>query len=182
MSGAPIPSVSDHLPIALRAFAGPQFVELIDASATKPKRPKSRLGASPWAIIFDTETTTDAGQSLRFGTYQVRHSGELHGSGIFYDPEGVTADELATLRGYTAANGLGLLTCEEFADNIFFGIGYQFRATIIGFNLPFDLSRIAISHGSARTSGTRRRRRRWRPSRSSRRRRGSGCRKRQLNP
>lgn len=151
MTGLPIPPISDHLPIALRAFAGPQFVELVDETKVKPKRQKSRLGASPWAIIFDTETTTDAGQSLRFGTYQVRHSGELHGSGIFYDPEGVTVDELATLRRYTAANGLKLLTREEFADNIFFGIGYQFRATIIGFNLPFDLSRIAISHGSART-------------------------------
>ena len=38
----------------------------------------------------------------------------------------------------------------RFIDEIFFGIGYDLRATIVGFNLPFDLSRLAIRHGSAR--------------------------------
>ncbi|WP_147417676.1 hypothetical protein [Sphingomonas cavernae] len=151
MTGFPIPSISDHLPIALRAFAGPQFRELRDPAKPKSKRQKSTLGASPWTLIFDTETTTDAGQSLRFGTYQVRNAGELHEAGIFFEPDGVTANELEALRQHADANGLRLRTREEFNDEIFFGIGYQFRATIIGFNLPFDISRIAIAHGSART-------------------------------
>lgn len=151
MNGATIPPVTDHLPVALRAFAGPQFSELPDATKGISKRRKSRLGASPWAIIFDTETATDAGQSLRFGTYQVRHGGALHATGIFYDPEGVTADELEALRRHAEANELRLLTRDAFADDIFFGIGWQLRATIIGFNLPFDISRVAIGHNSART-------------------------------
>src|SRR4029077_16704294 len=29
-------------------------------------------------------------------------------------------------------------------------MGYDLRGTIVGFNLPFDLSRLAIKHGSAR--------------------------------
>jgi hypothetical protein len=39
---------------------------------------------------------------------------------------------------------------EEFIEDIFFGIGYELRATIIGFNLPFDISRLAIGHGDSR--------------------------------
>ncbi|HZZ23522.1 MAG TPA: hypothetical protein VFE60_13525 [Roseiarcus sp.] len=34
----------------------------------------------------------------------------------------------------------------------FYGSGYAFGAQIVGFNLPFDLSRLAISHASARRS------------------------------
>jgi hypothetical protein len=145
------PAVMDHLPIALRAYAGPQFSEVRQPVKSKPKRKASKVPASPWAVIFDTETTTDAGQAMRFGTYQVRKACELHEAGIFFDPEGVTPDELELLRAYVAAHGLELLTRDQFADQVFYRIGYLCRAAIIGFNLPFDISRIAIAHNSART-------------------------------
>ena len=45
---------------------------------------------------------------------------------------------------------LELLTAAEFVEKISYGYGYELRATIVGFNLPFDLSRLAIRHGSAR--------------------------------
>jgi hypothetical protein len=149
MSTPTIPPITDHLAVSLRAFAGPQFVELREPS--KRKRKSSRQGASSWALIFDTETKTDAGQSFRFGTYQVRNNGELKEAGICYDPEGVTADELATLRSHADANGLRLLSLAHFVDDIFFGIGWRLRAAIVGFNLPFDISRLAFRHGSARS-------------------------------
>ena len=38
----------------------------------------------------------------------------------------------------------------EFIENVFFRIGYELRALIIGFNLPFDISRLAINHGPSR--------------------------------
>jgi hypothetical protein len=144
------PDITDHLPIALRAFAGPQFTELKEPRTSPPKRKRSKVAASPWTLIFDTETTTDAGQALRFGTYQVRRAGELFGSGIFYEPSTVTAAELETLHSCAESAGLTLLTRDEFAERIFYQIGYACRATIVGFNLPFDISRIAIRHGSAR--------------------------------
>jgi hypothetical protein len=150
MNVPPAPDITDHLPIALRAFAGPQFVELKEPRTSPPRRKRSKVAASPWTLIFDTETTTDAGQALRFGTYQVRRAGELFGGGIFYEPSTVTAAELETLRSYAESAGLTLLTRDEFAERIFYGIGYACRATIVGFNLPFDISRIAIRHGSAR--------------------------------
>jgi hypothetical protein len=142
--------VTDHLPIALRAYAIPQFRDLDDGQKVKPKRKKSRVPPSPWALVFDTETDTDAGQGLRFGTYQLRKADELREAGIFYDPEGVRAEELEMLRAYARERELELLSRDQFADQIFYRFGYFLRATIIGFNLPFDISRIAIAHNSAR--------------------------------
>ena len=145
-------SITDDLPIAIRAYAMPTWQRLPDDDPTKSgNRKRTKAPASSWTLIFDTETTTDAAQSLRFGTYQLRKAGELVEAGIFYDPDGMTAGELAVLRDHAEANGLILRTREDFVDEIFFARAYQFRATIIGFNLPFDISRLAIAHGSART-------------------------------
>lgn len=144
------PPVTDELPIAIRAYAVPTHRTLPDAAKVKSKR-RSIAPASPWALVFDTETTTDVSQALRFGTYQLRHHGELVEAGIFYDPDGVTETELGVLLGHADANGLALRTRSEFVDNTFFGRAWQFRATVIGFNLPFDISRLAISHASARS-------------------------------
>ena len=146
-----IPPLTDRLPVSLRAFAGPQFVELSDPDKPKVKRKNAALPASSWTLIFDCETTTHPGQALRFGAYQFRNGGDLDEAGIFYDPDGVTADELETLRNHATGHGLELRTREAFVDEVFFARAYQLRATIVGFNLPFDISRLAIKHGTART-------------------------------
>ncbi|MET3760700.1 hypothetical protein [Sphingomonas sp. UYEF23] len=152
MNGFLTPPVTDELPVALRAYAAPTFRVLPDQNAAPPKAPRksSVMPSSGRVLIFDTETTSDAAQSLRFGTYQYRSGDTLDESGIFYDPEGVTPDDLITLRRYADANGLMLRTREEFVDAVFFAQAYQHRATIVGFNLPFDIARLAIRHGTAR--------------------------------
>lgn len=152
MSAFLAPPVTDELPVALRAYAAPTFRVLPDKNAAPPKAPRksSVSPSSGRVLIFDTETTSDAAQSLRFGTYQYRSGDVLDESGIFYDPDGVTADELITLRVYADANGLMLRSREEFVDEVFFAQAYQHRATIVGFNLPFDIARLAIRHGTAR--------------------------------
>jgi hypothetical protein len=143
-----IPPITDHLPIAIRAFAGPRFSQ---PTAEKPKSRRTLAPASDWTLIFDTETTTDPGQALRFGTYQFRRREELDEAGIFYDPAGVTQSELERLADYAEAHGLELRTREAFVDEVFFARAFALRATIVGFNLPFDISRLAIQHGTART-------------------------------
>jgi hypothetical protein len=40
-------------------------------------------------------------------------------------------------------------TVEGFVDEVFFVYAYDLRGTCVGLNLPFDLSRLAIGHGSA---------------------------------
>lgn len=149
MSAPAVPPISDRLPVALRAFTEQTYRELIELKTGVRKRPIA--GASQWTLIFDTETTVHPGQALRFGTYQFRNGDQLDEAGIFYDPDGISSDELATLRRYTDGTGLKLRTRDEFADQVFYARAWALRATIVGFNLPFDISRIAIGHGSAKS-------------------------------
>lgn len=143
--------ITDHLAVAIRAFAGPQYTVLTDPDDKKPVRKRTIAPASGWTLIFDTETTADAAQALRFGTYQFRNGEMLDEEGIFYDPDGVTPAELQHLTTYADEHRLQMRTRANFVDEIFFARAYQLRASIVGFNLPFDISRLAISHGTART-------------------------------
>src|SRR5215204_1532252 len=95
------------------------------------------------------ETTTDS-QRLRFGFYQVRKRGRLIEEGFFY-AEDLPESDLECLRGIVAQNPkLRLLTVSQFREWVFWRIAYKRRANIIGFNLPFDLSRLALDHQPAR--------------------------------
>lgn len=132
--------VADHLPIALRAYA--------DAPKARPLR--RGLGASSWTLTFDCETTTDAGQALRFGAYQLRNGERVIEAGLFYDPAGMPAAQVMRLRAFAKREGLFIRTRDEFVDEVLFKRAYQLRARIVGFNLPFDISRLAIAHGPAR--------------------------------
>ena len=72
--------------ISLRAYAesAPRFIP--PGGGDGSKKSKAAPQPSPWSLSFDTETTTDAGQALRFGGYQVRYEGDLREAGLFYEP------------------------------------------------------------------------------------------------
>ena len=156
----------DRLVIALRAF--------VRKAPKKPKKgskpPRTTLpGAvnwrdlapratpSDWVLVFDCETRTSPDQRLRFGGYQLRYKGEVWERGAFYEPDVLSEDELAILRQFIAeedSNSDGericLRTRAEFVDEVFYQSGQAVGAQIVGFNLPFDLSRLAIRYSSAR--------------------------------
>lgn len=132
----------DHFPIAVRAY-----VPLLDNEPLRRWRPSPR--PSQWTLIFDTETTTDPSQRLRFGSFQWRRGDKLERRGLVYAPD-LSERERKVLANYARANDLELLTVEEFIENIFYKLAYELLATIVGFNLPFDISRLAINHSSAR--------------------------------
>ncbi|MDQ2889954.1 MAG: DNA polymerase [Gemmatimonadota bacterium] len=108
-------------------------------------------------LILDTETTTDAEQQLNFGTW--RHCTwesptklKLIQEGLFYaddlperNPEGYTI-----LRAYARKHGLVVMSRESFCWNVFYPLAYSAHALVVGFNLPFDLTRIAEWCGNAR--------------------------------
>jgi hypothetical protein len=108
------------------------------------------IGPSDWTLIFDTETMTDAAQALKFGVYQVRRGQELWEAGYFVNPEILTNREMSVIQSYAAQHNYRYMTVAEFVENVFFGIGYDLRTTIVGFNLPFDISRLALRHGNSR--------------------------------
>ncbi len=74
----------EPLPVAVRAYS--ESRRKGKKAAVAGTYPPSNLKHSEWALVFDTETTTDSAQQLRFGAYQVRRSTELWEAGLFHDP------------------------------------------------------------------------------------------------
>ncbi len=142
----------DILPIAVRAYTPPK---------EKPKPHRTQPGPSPDApvLVFDTESRTDPDQRLTFGCWRVLVGGETVDEGLFH-AEDLPEEDLATLRSYTetrrADDGksgkLRLLPRREFLEDVLWKVGYQARGLVVGFNLPFDLARLAVGWGEARGS------------------------------
>jgi hypothetical protein len=140
-------------------IAPPDTIALRAYTAKPNSKPHSQRGGrggldepSPWTLTFDTETRTDPSQALRVGFYQLRKRSELSEEGAFFLPGSLSESEESDLRGYCEAKGLKLRALPDFSERIFLKFGYDLNASIVGFNLPFDISRIAIHHGPARGS------------------------------
>jgi hypothetical protein len=140
--------------VAVRGYAVPAKQD--DNAKWKPsggkcKWRKALRWPSDYLLVLDTETSKDHAQNLRLGTYQVRKAGELIERGIFYNPDILSPGEIALLRDYASEHGLTVRDRESFLRDIFYRYGYYLGGLIIGFNLPFDLSRVAYdndtSHG-----------------------------------
>lgn len=101
-------------------------------------------------FIFDTETTDDEYQNLKFGSFRIYSNEILEHIGIFYNFKCVTKKELEILEKYCHKYSIALYELKEFLEKIFFPQVYQLKALCVGFNLPFDLSRLAISYGYCR--------------------------------
>ena len=129
---------TDCLEISLRAYVPTKDDHRPDIGRKRDQ------GPSEYTLVFDTETTTDASQSLRFGTFQVRKGEELFATGAFFDPEILKSEEVELLAKYARTHHLEVMPVARFIDEIFFGIGYDLRATVVGLNLPFDL--VAAGH------------------------------------
>jgi hypothetical protein len=131
--------------IAIRAYSEqPDEIPL----GARPFR--ASVQPSGWSVIFDCETTIDATQALLVGFYQIRERNELFQEGIFFNPNTTTEDDRRLIDEYAAAHRLLVKTAAAFANDVLIKYGYTRCGTVIGFNLPFDLSRMAIDHGSAR--------------------------------
>jgi hypothetical protein len=139
--------------VAVRGYAVPvQDGKNAKVGENKPNRRYRRALPKPgaYSVVFDTETSTDHAQHLRIGTYMVHKKEVLIESGIFYEPENVATDERALLQAYAQENGFMLRTREEFVRGVFYRYGYRYGGLVLGFNLPFDLSRIAISTSTSK--------------------------------
>jgi hypothetical protein len=124
----------------------------LTAQPTRLPRPKPQ----PWVLVFDCETTTTPDQKLRFGAYQLRYRGLVWEEGLFYEPDACLPSEQDVLvevceqqRIASKGGRFFLRTRADFVDQIFYGSAYRIGAQIVGFNLPFDLSRLATGHTNA---------------------------------
>ena len=101
-------------------------------------------------LIFDTETTSDSFQNLKFGSCIVIDNEKEMLNAIFYSPENISNNEEVILRQYCLQNNIPLLTTKEFIENILYPELFGVQTLCIGFNLPFDLSRLAIRFAEGR--------------------------------
>ncbi|MCH7688321.1 MAG: hypothetical protein IH899_16845, partial [Planctomycetes bacterium] len=139
------------LPIAVRVYPAPAKAKNTTRSARPWQLPDAML-------VFDTETRTDPAQRLTFGSYRFFVEGQCLEEGLFYGDDLPEKDRRVLERyiaGYSAEvagegnHQLHLLTRSQFADK-FFRYGYRDRCLLVGFNLPFDLSRIGTDFTAAR--------------------------------
>jgi hypothetical protein len=143
--------VPAELEIAVRAWTRADYLKHI------PEREPGTfvdVGPSDWTLVFDTETTADLSLRLRVGAYETRCLERRVETGLFYDPDVITDQELELLMRYAAEGGLRLRSRDEFVDEVFFPVAVDRRGLVIGANLPFDLTRLAIDHGPAKRNKT----------------------------
>lgn len=100
-------------------------------------------------LVFDTETRIDATQSLTFGSYRFIVRGQSLEEGLFYADD-LQEAEREVLQQYEATHAqLELISRSEFLEKFYKAV-YKGRCLLVGFNLPFDLSRIAFDFADAR--------------------------------
>ncbi len=120
-----------------------------------------------YVLVLDTETTTDALQSLNFGIYQFCELGAdgnyaCREEGACYADD-LDARQLEVLRRYARDRNskrvkselkLRLYDRRVFVEKVMY-TAIQAGAAIVAFNLPFDLSRLAVEYRVARGAGGR---------------------------
>lgn len=157
----------DFLRTAIRVYP----TRTADQRPKRARRSKRAgpVGAPNRAIVFDCETTVDTTQQLNFGAWRYYIDGHdtIPGTccveeGIFFaddlpdrDPDGyrLFCDYARTHEADVApghSTRLRLLTRKQFVEQVLYKRGYKLQADIVGFNLPFDLTRLATHAAPAR--------------------------------
>ena len=113
--------MTDFLPVAVRAYTPP---------TDPPKPPRHTAWKMPeLVLVFDTETTIDATQRLRFGVWRVYHRGELLEEGLFHADD-LPEEDLAFLFAYAKAqssrSALRVLSRRQFLNDV----GHELRTPI----------------------------------------------------
>ncbi len=151
--------MSDPLPVVLRYYAVEHRDKEKDDKPSKLFHDDDELAfenREPFVTVFiDTETTYDPRQSLKFGSCAVRVDHKLIAWYLFYDQRNITIQEWAWLMLHkldfdeqdNKPYEYEVLEKQDFLEQIFFPLAQSSETRIIGFNLPFDLSRLALDVG-----------------------------------
>jgi hypothetical protein len=139
---------------------------ILDEESSPKKGLRKSRPLPKYVLVLDTETTTDACQALNFGAYQFCEANS-HGQyvcreeGLFHSDD-LKGDQLEVLREYvrkektadSKRRRLRLHDRSTFVEKVMY-TAIQADAAIIAFNLPFDLSRLAVEYRVARGAGGR---------------------------
>ena len=100
-------------------------------------------------LAFDTETTSDQYQNLLFGSCGKWVNEKLQYFYLFYADD-LDESKIDIIKTHGKNNDCIVLSKKEFIEKIFYPNVYGARAKCVGFNLPFDLSRLSIYFGKSR--------------------------------
>jgi hypothetical protein len=141
------------LPISVRVYPEPTASESENAYSSSERRKTWRRPDS--MLVFDTETRIDETQRLTFGSYRFITGGECQEEGLFFgsdlpDQDRKLLEQYVEEHSADAANKkLMLITLPQFLSKFYLAV-YKGRCLLVGFNLPFDLSRLARESTTAR--------------------------------
>jgi hypothetical protein len=151
-----------HAPLFLRVHTS------IKGSQTKRRQGWRIQRFAPYALVFDTETSIDTIQQLTFGfyrfcalqadgTYSCVEEGVFHADDLDQRSSSKLQKYAQSSRAETIeenSKDLRLYSRSEFVEKVFF-LACEAGAVVVAFNLPFDLSRLAVEYRVARAAGGR---------------------------
>jgi len=101
-------------------------------------------------LVFDTETTIDQYQNFKIGFFQIYQEGYIQHEGLFYDPSMLDEKETRTWNLYASRYNISIYTLSDFIDDVLYKEIFGLQTLCVGFNLPFDISRISKKVGDSR--------------------------------
>ena len=104
----------------------------------------------PRVLVFDTETAINQFQNLKIGFFQIYLDGYFQYEGLFYDPEALNEREAKILETVSRKYDIDLYFSDEFVNKVFYPEVFMLETLCIGYNLAFDISRIAKRSGDSR--------------------------------
>lgn len=139
-----------EIPVAIRVHSERSNIKEKPAYHKKGRQEDLRKPYGQRVMVIDTETTTDIYQNLLFGqAIVVEGSRQVYVDGLIVAHYVIMADNLPdneqkTLNDFAREKGATLVTRKDFIDKVFLPEIWELGTVCIGFNLPFDLSRLAI--------------------------------------
>jgi hypothetical protein len=152
----------ESLPIYLRAHT------TVEGANSKNGDKRRQEKFARYAVVLDTETTLDTTQALTFGFYRFCEL-QSNGNYVCLEEGAFYADDLderslARLQRYVRSTNsearegcpqrIRLYSRSAFIEKVFF-VACKAGAVVVAFNLPFDLSRLAVEYRVARGAGGR---------------------------
>jgi len=134
------------LPIAVRAYAVPKK----RGGKQRSIKGSRKSYAKPDFVLFvAVQPSRDHSQRLLWGAYRVYEGESFIEEGYFYGDD-LPKAEIGRLRSYCTQNTqvqsnipLRCLSRRVFLEKVFYAIAFQVRSAIVGFDLPFVMSRLA---------------------------------------
>ena len=105
-------------------------------------------------LVFSTHTTQS--QRFSFGTCGIWVNDTLQKICLFHDDDSFSHSKIEKIKSCVASlesfhgNTIDVMSRQEFVSKIFYPHVYFGRAACVGFDIPFEISRLSIHYGKAR--------------------------------